>query len=110
MALPYWGAWVVVPIGISMSMLQFFTSNYLNLWTESNVRATVLSFRGVAFNLGYAAAGVLFARLTAHLRGVHPGADENAIFALALDWLPAAFLLCGILLWIALRLTAPRRT
>ena len=110
MALPYWGAWVVVPIGISMSMLQFFTSNYLNLWTESNVRATVLSFRGVAFNLGYAAAGVLFARLTAHLRGVHPGADENAIFALALDWLPAAFLLCGILLWIALRLTAPRQT
>lgn len=110
MAVPYWGAWVVVPLGIGMSMLQFFTSNYLNLWTESNVRATVLSFRGVAFNLGYAAAGVLFARLTAYLRGAHPGADENAIFALAIDWLPAAFLLCGILLWIALRLTAPRQT
>ncbi|MFM8809885.1 MAG: MFS transporter, partial [Chthoniobacterales bacterium] len=57
----FWGAWVVVPLGISMSMLQFFTSNYLNQWTESHVRATVLSFRGVAFNLGYAVTGILFA-------------------------------------------------
>lgn len=105
MAWPYWGAWVVVPLGIGMSALQFFTSNYLNLWTESHVRATVLSFRGVAFNVGYALAGILFARLTAHLRGAHPGADENAIFAMALPWLPALFLVCGVLLWGALRLT-----
>jgi MFS family permease len=105
MAWPYWGAWVVIPLGISMSMLQFFTSNYLNQWTESRVRATVLSFRGVAFNLGYAIAGILFARLTAHLRTTHPDADENSIFALSLPWLPSAFFLCGITLWLALRLT-----
>ena len=108
MAWPYWGAWVVVPLGISMSMLQFFTSNYLNQWTESRVRATVLSFRGVAFNLGYAIAGILFARLTAHLRTTHPGTDENSIFALSLPWLPSAFLLCGITLWLALRLTGKK--
>lgn len=101
-----WGAWVVVPFGIAMSLLQFFASNYLNLWTESHVRATVLSFRGVAFNLGYAVAGVLFAQLTSHLRGVHSGADENLIFGSALSWLPPAFLACGIALWFALRLTA----
>jgi MFS family permease len=110
MAWTYWGAWVVVPIGISMSMLQFFTSNYLNLWTESHVRATVLSFRGVAFNLGYAVAGVLFAQLTTHLRGNHPGADEIGIFAMALPWLPTVFLGCGILLWLTRRWTAPGRT
>lgn len=110
MAWPYWGAWVVVPLGIAMSALQFFTSNYLNLWTESHVRATVLSFRGVAFNMGYAVAGVLFAQLTAHLRGTHPGAEENTIFAMALPWLPTVFLGCAILLWLALRWTAPRRT
>ena len=108
MAWPWWGAWVVVPLGVSMSMLQFFTSNYLNQWTESRVRATVLSFRGVAFNLGYAAAGILFAQLTARLRTAHPGAEENCIFAMALPWLPAAFLGCGILLWLALRLTRRR--
>lgn len=106
---PLWGAWVVLPLGLAMSGLQYFTSNYLNLWTDARVRATVLSFRGVAFNLGYAAAGVMFARLTAHLRGVHPGTDENGIFALAIAWLPAAFLTLGIILWIALRLTRKRR-
>jgi MFS family permease len=105
MAWPYWGAWVVVPLGMAMSALQFFTSNYLNEWTESNVRATVLSFRGVAFNLGYAVAGILFAQLTAHFRGAHPGADETSIFGMALPWLPATFLGCGIILWFCLRMT-----
>jgi MFS family permease len=103
MAWPYWGAWVVVPLGISMSMLQFFTSNYLNQWTGSQVRATVLSFRGVAFNLGYAVAGILFAQLTGHLRTAHPDAGENSIFAMSLPWLPSVFLICGILLWFSLR-------
>ena len=108
MAWTYWGAWVVVPLGVAMSALQFFTSNYLNQWTESHVRATVLSFRGVAFNLGYAVAGILFAQLTGHLRAADPGADENAIFGQALTWLPPAFLGCGLVLWLVLRLL--RRT
>jgi MFS family permease len=99
-----------VPLGIAMSTLQFFTSNYLNQWTESHVRATVLSFRGVAFNMGYAVAGVLFAQLTARLRVTHPAVDENGIFSLSLPWLPAAFFVCGILLWTVLRLTKPRRS
>lgn len=107
-AWPVWGAWVIVPLGLSMSSLQFFTSNYLNQWTGSDVRATVLSFRGVAFNLGYAITGILFAQLTAGLRTSHPGADENSIFAMALPWLPAVFLGCGIVLWLALRLTRRR--
>ena len=109
MAWPYWGAWVVIPLGISMSALQFFTSNYLNQWTGSHVRATVLSFRGVAFNLGYAIAGILFAQLTASLRTTHPGADENSIFAMSLPWLPSVFFICGIVLWISLRLTRRNR-
>ena len=107
-AWPYWGAWVVVPLGLSMSALQFFTSNYLNQWTASHVRATVLSFRGVAFNLGYAAAGILFAQLTSHLRATHPQADENSIFGMALQWLPPAFFGCGIILWLALRFSSRR--
>jgi hypothetical protein len=105
LAWPIWGAWVLVPLGLAMSLLQFFTSNYLNQWTDSRVRATVLSFRGMAFNLGYALAGLFFAGLTAHLRATHLGADENTIFAMALPWLPSAFLACAILLWITLRLT-----
>ena len=105
LAWPIWGAWVLVPLGLAMSLLQFFTSNYLNQWTDSHVRATVLSFRGMAFNLGYALAGLFFAGLTAHLRTTHLGADENTIFAMALPLLPSTFLACAILLWITLRLT-----
>lgn len=105
LAWPIWGAWVLVPLGLAMSLLQFFTSNYLNQWTDSRVRATVLSFRGMAFNLGYALAGLFFAGLTAHLRATHLGADENTVFAMALPWLPSTFLACAILLWITLRLT-----
>jgi MFS family permease len=105
LAWPIWGAWVLLPLGLTMSLLQFFTSNYLNQWTDSHVRATVLSFRGMAFNLGYALAGLFFAGLTARLRATHLGADENTIFAMALPWLPSAFLACAILLWTTLRLT-----
>jgi MFS family permease len=105
LAWPIWGAWVLVPLGLAMSLLQFFTSNYLNQWTDSHVRATVLSFRGMAFNLGYALAGLFFAGLTARLRATHLGADENTIFAMALPWLPSTFLACAILLWTTLRLT-----
>jgi MFS family permease len=105
LAWPIWGAWVLVPLGLAMSLLQFFTSNYLNKWTDSHVRATVLSFRGMAFNLGYALAGLFFAGLTARLRATHLGADENTIFAMALPWLPSTFLACAILLWTTLRLT-----
>ena len=105
LAWPIWGAWVLMPFGLAMSLLQFFTSNYLNQWTNSHVRATVLSFRGMAFNLGYALAGLFFAGLTAHLRTTHLGADENTIFAMSLPWLPSTFLASAILLWTTLRLT-----
>jgi hypothetical protein len=50
-------------------------------------------------------AGLPFARL----RTTHPRADENTIFSMALPWLPSVFLVCGILLWSALRLTLRRR-
>jgi MFS family permease len=100
-AVPIWGAWVILPFGFAMSGLQFFTAHYINLWMESAVRATVLSFRGVALNLGYAVAGTLFAALTAHYRGTMPAADESEIFAHALHWLAPSFLtlaLAGLLL------------
>ncbi len=106
----WWGAWVVVPLGLAMSGLQFFSAQYLNLWTPSEVRATVLSFRGVALNLGYAATGLLFAGLTGRLHALHPGAGEEAVFGLALRWLAPGFAACGLILLAAVRWTRrPRR-
>lgn len=90
-AVPIWGVWAVVPLGLAFPMLSFFVSHYLNTWTISGLRATVLSFRGVAMNLAYGMAGLLFAGLTGRIREAAPGASENVVFAGALVWLPVAF-------------------
>lgn len=89
------GLWVIAPLGLGMSLLQFFGSHYLNAWASSDLRATVLSFRGVTINLGYGVIGILFAVLTARLRAREAGNTEDAIFGAALDWLPPAFALCA---------------
>ncbi len=90
-ATPILGLWVIIPLGIGMNLLGFFVSHYLNAWARPEMRATVLSFRGVALNLAYGTAGVLFAGLTKHLRAASPGAGEMTIFSESLRWLPVAF-------------------
>jgi MFS family permease len=59
--IPIWGAAVMVLFGASMTMLGFMGSYYLNALVDSSQRATVLSFKGLAFNLGYGFIGLLFA-------------------------------------------------
>ncbi|MFZ4776144.1 MAG: MFS transporter [Terrimicrobiaceae bacterium] len=103
LATPVWGLWVILPIGLSMPMMQYFLSNYLNAWTDSGLRATVLSFRGVAINLGYGLAGIGFATVTATIRSSHPGLSENALFARSLYSLPVAFLLGAAALLVLVR-------
>ncbi len=99
---PGWGVLLVAPFGIAMSMAGFFVSHYLNeSVTDSSLRATVLSFRGLAFNLAYGAVGLLFAGLS---RGLSSAGSQDAIFARALGWLPWYF--AGTL--IALALAAAR--
>ena len=101
-AWPLWGVLLVAPFGIAMSMMNFFVSHYLNeAVADSAQRATVLSFRGLAFNLAYGAAGLLFAGLSRSLSGA---GTQEAIFAQSLRWLPWYF--AGTL--IALALAAAR--
>ncbi|MDD5199949.1 MAG: MFS transporter [Terrimicrobiaceae bacterium] len=90
-AIPLFGVWVVIPLGLAMNGLGFFLSHYLNLWARPGVRATILSFRGVTLNLAYGTAGLLFAGLTGRLRAADPSRNANVIFADALHWLPVAF-------------------
>ena len=92
---------MVAPFGIAMSMAGFFVSHYLNeAVTDSSLRATVLSFRGLAFNLAYGAVGLMFAGLS---RGLSSAGSEDAIFARALGWLPWYF--AGTLIALALAAT-----
>jgi MFS family permease len=86
---PVYGLIWLVPLGVAMSLTQFFVSHYLNkIVTDSRQRATVLSFRGLAFNLAYGGVGLLFAGLT-HLLGENSPPD--AVLVRALGWLPWYF-------------------
>lgn len=59
-----WSIYGVIPalllIFIIMTM-NIFISYHLNKKTESHNRATVLSFKGLVFNLGYGSIGILYA-------------------------------------------------
>jgi hypothetical protein len=102
LATPIWGVWVVIPFGLSMPIMSYFVSSYLNQWTDSSLRATVLSFRGMALNIGYALAGIGFASLASSIRASGALASEDAIFGKALLSLPIAFALgCMALAFIA---------
>jgi hypothetical protein len=99
-ATPIWGVWVVLPFGLSMPIMSYFVSSYLNQWTDSTLRATVLSFRGVALNVGYALAGIGFAAITSSIRSSGTVLSENAIFGKALLSLPVAFAVGWIVLMV----------
>ncbi|HVJ46314.1 MAG TPA: hypothetical protein VM511_08010, partial [Luteolibacter sp.] len=89
----------IVPIGMAMSFTQFFVSHYLNAQvTDSRRRATILSFRGLAFNLGYGGIGILFAALTRGLGKASPGSSPDQVLQQALGWLPWYFLVTMFLL------------
>ena len=66
--IPYFGLVPVAMISAGLMFTSFFTSYYLNRITDSCQRATVLSFKGLAFNLAYGLIGIAFAALIQVLR------------------------------------------
>jgi hypothetical protein len=74
--IPYLGLLPMMAVFIGMMLVSFFTSHYLNTITESHQRATVLSFKGLAFNAAYGFIGLVFAGLIQHFRqgqaAMHP--------------------------------------
>jgi MFS family permease len=102
---PYVGVLPMALVFMVMMLVSFFTSHYLNLVTESHQRATVLSFKGLAFNLAYGAIGLFFAMGIAELRQGAP-ADldaatvENLAFRQAIGYFPW-YALLGIVITLA---------
>ena len=95
--LRYWGLVFAFPLGAAMTLTGFAVSSYLNELVDSPHRATVLSFKGFAFNLAYGGLSLLFA-LALHFL---PGSSANAVIATAFTLLPPWFLLLWIVLLIA---------
>jgi len=93
----YWGLAFVIPIWGAMMALDYIVSYYLNNLVDSSHRATVLSFNGVAVNLGYGFISLLFALALKAVR--NGGSTQEAVargFALLPPWLLFAAILCAI--------------
>jgi hypothetical protein len=95
---PHWGVVFLLPLGGAMTALGYVVSYYLNALTDSGHRATVLSFKGVAINLGYGFISLLFAlvlRAGRHADGSAPNPDEA--LARGLTFLPLWLLFSAVL-------------
>lgn len=114
LAIPYWGVLFAFGAFAMMGMVQFQSSFYINRVVDSKQRATVLSFRGLALNLGLGLASLLYTGLVAGLRaGADPAlsdeAVEDQVFVDALAAFPVYYLLLFVALIIAARMMVSKR-
>ena len=98
--IPFWGVLFAIPLAAAMAALGYIVSHTLNACVSSTLRATVLSFKGLVFNLGYGFASLIFALALRALR--NDGSTEQA-FASAIEVLPLWLLFTLILLALAFR-------
>ena len=96
----WWGVVFTFPLGASMVAIGFILSYYLNALVESSRRATVLSFKGLAFNLGYGLVSLLFAFV---LRALRDGGSAEETFGRTLVWLPIGLALALVVLTLSFR-------
>ncbi|MEC8331843.1 MAG: hypothetical protein VXZ69_05845, partial [Pseudomonadota bacterium] len=107
-AVPYVGVLFAIGAFAMMGMVQFQASYYLNREADSQIRATVLSFKGLALNLGLGTASLLYTTLVATLRyrqdaQVDGQVLTEQIFLDALAAFPVYYLLLFVLLVLAAR-------
>ncbi len=96
----YWGVLFIVPLAGAMMALAYIVSYYLNATVGSSHRATVLSFKGVAFNLGYGFISLIFALVLKTVRdgGKTGDALERGLVFLPL-WVVCGCVICGVIFW-----------
>ena len=108
---PAWPGYGILPAMLLMTMMGFlgFTvSRALHAEADSSKRATVLSVKGLAFNLGYGLFSLGFSRLLAQF----PDQPAGAALRSALYWQVPAFALATLLLfaWAHLLVKRPPRS
>ena len=97
---PIYGVAYSILLYAGIMLTHFFLSNYLNAIVAPERRATVLSFKGLAMNLGYGSATLLFGlaveRIRSSIAAQGNFASEQAIKDASLveflQWLPGYFL------------------
>lgn len=83
---PYWGVVPGIALLASLWQLDFLLSRYLNALADSKQRATILSVKGLLFNVGYGLTSLGFSSLVAWERG-----RTDDPFQAALEWQVPAF-------------------
>ncbi len=103
LAIPYWGYgfWIILMIGFGL--LNFFMSTYINAETSSRRRATVLSVKSLAFNVGYGMVGLLYAGWNAWLKMSDAAQGDAGVFEVGLPIFPLFFLVTYFVGWWFLR-------
>ena len=105
---PVYGVLFAIGAYAMMGMVQFQASYYINRAVDSKIRATVLSFKGLALNLGLGMASLLYTVLVATLRERQAGnyAEDDlgqVVFVDSLQALPVYYLVLFVLLTIMAR-------
>lgn len=98
-AIPILGLIPIILLLCVGRFINFFMSHYLNRITSSHQRATVLSFKGMAFNLAYGFMGVgyslllAYPRLQIHLPWVYSQVESQSemVFIASLPWFALIF-------------------
>ena len=99
---PYVGLICALITFSAMYFNGFFVSYYVNRVTASDQRATVLSFKGLSYNISYGLLGVLYALLIKWEKGKLAGSSniEDMAFRETFFWFPLAFVITLCLLLI----------
>lgn len=97
-AVPMVGVLFAVGAFAMMGMVQFQASYYINKEVDSSIRATVLSFKGLALNLGLGIASLLYTAYVATLRAqqqeIHSGESlDTSVFIDSLAVFPIYYLI-----------------
>ncbi|TVT52254.1 MAG: MFS transporter [Azoarcus sp. PHD] len=100
LGIPHWGVLFALPLSAAMAAVGFAVSHYLNAAVDSRHRATVLSFKGLAFNLGYGFVSLLFALALRAYRDTGSAGDGVAgALTLLPVWLVFTALIMALIFW-----------
>ncbi len=98
---PYSGFLPALITFSAMYFTGFFVSFYINKVASSDQRATVLSFKGLAYNVSYGVLGVLYALLLKiKKQGIISEDIENIVFMETFSWFPITFIVWFLILLI----------
>lgn len=94
-AIPFYGVIFAAGAFSMIGLVRFQSSYYINREVDSAQRATILSFKGLALNIGLGAASILYSVYVAFLRGAEPTQSlaKDDVFIKALFSFPSYFLI-----------------